>query len=140
MIITLVPEYLAKSGSEFEFVSPLKECGTCNLRNVCYNLKTNHQYRVIKSREKEHKCLIHPNNRVITVEVEELDRSIMIPKRYAKEGAIVAYKRVDCQNISCEFSSICIFNTVPNESKVKISKIKGGKCPLNYGLVEAEIE
>ena len=140
MIITLVPQYLAKEGSEFFFIGPLKECGTCNLKNVCYNLKPNKKYKVVKSREKEHKCFIHPNNKVITVEVEEMHRQVMVPRKYAKEGAIISYKRVECDNIKCPFSSICIFNSVPEDAKLKILTVKSGKCPLNFGLVEAEVE
>ncbi len=140
MIITLVPKYLNKEGSTFQFISPLKECSTCNLRNVCYNLNVNSYYKVTKVRGKEHNCFIHEGNKVYTVEVQEEKKPIMIQRRMAKEGAIITYKHTKCDYYECPFADECILNLVKDESKVKVLSIRGNKCPKGYDLVEADIE
>ncbi len=140
MIITLVPDYLNKEGSIFQFVSPLKECSVCNLRNVCYNLNVNSYYEVTKTRGKEHKCFVHPGDKVFTVEVTEKKRTIMLPRKIAKEGAIVTYKHTKCDNFDCELADRCILNMIKDESKIKVQRIGEAKCPDGYDLVEADFE
>ncbi len=140
MVITLVPKNLTKVGSAFQYFSPAQECNVCNLKNVCHNLKPGSYYRIVKFREKEHKCFIHEGDKVYTVEVEELERSIMIPKKIAKEGAKVTYKRPECDDYECDFANICILSYTKDKSKFTVNSILENKCPRGYDLVEAKIE
>ncbi|MCL4334099.1 MAG: UPF0179 family protein [Candidatus Thermoplasmatota archaeon] len=139
MIITLVPKNLSKEGSVFQYFSPAQECNVCNLKNVCHNLKPGGYYRVVKFREKEHKCFIHEGDKVYTVEVKEEERSLMIPRKIAKEGAKVTYKRPDCEEYSCKFASICILSYTKDKSKLTVNNVLEGKCPSGFDLVEAKI-
>lgn len=140
MVITLVPKNMASKGAKFQYFAPAPECGVCNLRNVCHNLKGGSYYNVVESRQKEHKCYIHQGNVVYTVEVEEEKRKLMVSKRIAKEGAKVTYRRPDCDDYDCKFASICILSYLKDRSKIKISSIAKNKCPAGYGLVEADLE
>lgn len=140
MVITLVPKNLTKEGSVFQYFSPAQECNVCNLKNVCHNLKPGSYYRTVKFREKEHKCFIHEGDKVYTVEVEEEERSLMIPKKIAKEGAKVTYKRPDCDDYSCKYADICILSYMKDKSKLKVNNVLDGKCPSGFDLVEAKIE
>ncbi len=140
MVITLVPKNITKTGSVFQYFAPAPECNVCNLKNVCHNLKPGSFYRVVKFREKEHKCFIHEGDKVFTVEVEEQERSIMIPKKIAKEGATVTYRRPDCDDYECKFADVCILGYMKDKSKIKVNSVLQGKCPRDYGLVEAKIE
>ncbi|MEL9914292.1 MAG: UPF0179 family protein [Thermoplasmatales archaeon] len=140
MIITLVPSSLNASGKVFQYIGPAPECNVCNLKNVCHNLKPGELYVVVKSREKEHKCYIHEDNKVFTVEVDEMERSLMIPKTIAKEGAKVTYKKPDCDDFDCPLAEICILSFAKDRSKIKIEKLLSRKCPRGLGLVEASIQ
>jgi uncharacterized protein (UPF0179 family) len=140
MVITLVPKNLTKEGSVFQYFAPAPECNVCNLKNVCHNLTPGSYYRIVKYREKEHKCFIHENDKVYTVEVKEEERRIMIPKKIAKEGAKVTYKNPDCDDYDCQFANICILSYMKDRSKIKINNILEGKCPRGFGLIEAKIE
>ena len=140
MVITLVPKNLTKEGAVFQYFSPAQECNVCNLKNVCHNLTPGSYYRVVKFREKEHKCFIHEADKVYTVEVKEEVRSIMIPKKISKEGAKVTYKRPDCDDYFCQHADICILSYMKDKSKIKVSSVQDGKCPRGYGLVEVKIE
>ncbi len=140
MVITLVPKNLTKEGSVFQYFSPAQECNVCNLKNVCHNLTPGSHYSVTKFREKEHKCFIHEGDKVYTVEVEEVERSVMIPRKIAKEGAKVTYRKPDCDDYECKFSEICILSFTKDRSKVKINSIADQTCPRGYDLIEAKIE
>lgn len=139
MVITLVPKNLTKEDSVFQYFSPAQECNVCNLKNVCHNLKPGSYYKVLKFREKEHKCFIHEGDKVYTVEVEEAERTIMIPKKIAKEGAKVTYNRPDCDDYDCNFADICILSYMKDRSKIKVDSVLQSKCPRGYGLIEARI-
>ncbi|MGC8644869.1 MAG: UPF0179 family protein [Thermoplasmata archaeon] len=140
MIITLVPLSLSKTGAVFQYIAPVQECNVCNLKNVCHNLKPGAYYTVLKSREKEHKCLVHEGNKVFTVEVEETERALMIPKSSAKEGAKITYRKPDCDDVDCPLALECILSFARDHSKVKISGLGSKKCPRGLDLVEAKIE
>jgi|YelNatPaOPRAMG01_1025707.scaffolds.fasta_scaffold00117_65 uncharacterized protein (UPF0179 family) len=140
MVITLVPKNMATEGSRFQYFSSAPECGICNLRNVCHNLKAGAYYVVTKSREKEHDCFIHQGGKVYTVEVEEERRHLMIQKKVAREGAKVTYKYPECDDYDCKFANICILSFTKNQSKVKVNSIGENSCPRGYGLVEADVE
>lgn len=140
MVITLVPKNMAIKGARFQYFSPASECGVCNLRNVCHNLKSGSYYSVTKSREKEHNCFIHQGDKVYTVEVEEEERHLMISKRIAKEGAKATYKYPDCDDYDCQLADICILSYTKDQAKIKISAVGKEKCPRGYNLIEADIE
>lgn len=140
MIITLVPKNLTKEGSVFQYFAPAQECNVCNLKNVCHNLTPRSYYRVVKFRSKDHKCFIHQDDKVYTVEVMEEERHLMIPKKIAKEGAKVTYKKPECDDYSCKFSDTCILSYTTDNSKIKVNSILDGKCPRGYDLIEAKIE
>ena len=74
--------------------------------SVCYNLNVNSYYEVTKTRGKEHKCFVHPGDKVFTVEVTEKKRTIMLPKKIAKEGAIVTYKHTKCDKIVADIPKV----------------------------------
>ncbi|MEM0127592.1 MAG: UPF0179 family protein [Thermoplasmatales archaeon] len=140
MIITLVPDSMTNSGTIFQYLGPAPECNVCNLKNVCHNLKPGEYYKVLKSRGKEHKCYIHEDNRVFTVEVDEADRTLMIPKTIAKEGAKVTYRKPDCDDIECSLAPICILSFAKDRSKINVEKVLSRKCPKGLGLVEATVQ
>ncbi len=140
MVITLVPKNIAKDGSVFQYFAPAPECNVCNLKNVCHNLTPGSYYKVVKFREKEHKCFIHEYDKVYTVEVVEVSRSIMIPLKIAKEGAKVTYKRPECDDYECKLAGICILSYMKDRSKIKVNEVLENKCPRGLGLVETKIE
>ena len=140
MVITLVPKNLTKEGSVFQYFSPAQECNVCNLKNVCHNLKPGSYYKTVKFRNKEHKCFIHEGDKVYTVEVIEEERRIMLPKKIAKEGAKVTYKKPECDDFECQFAGICILSYTKDKSKFTVNTLLVNKCPRGYDLVEAKIE
>jgi len=140
MIITLVPKSLSKTGTVFQYLSPAQECNLCNLKNVCHNLKPGAYYTVRKSREKEHNCFIHEDGKVTTVEVEETERNLMIPKNSAKEGARITYRKPDCDDTDCPLALECILSFARDHSKIKINSVHSTKCPRGLDLIEALIE
>ncbi len=137
--ITLVSYLVAREGYTFLFTEPSPECMNCRFKKVCVDkLRKGHTYRVVRVLGIKNRCPI--NKYVITVAVEEVAVTAAIPKRYAVEGMIFRYRKVDCSNARCEFFKLCRPDLLPDESKVKVVSVgERLKCPRGASLVKAEI-
>lgn len=77
VLVTVVGEQQCKKGFEFVFGGPLAECRECKVKNVCFHLEQNKEYRVTETRDVHHECKIHEGG-VRVVEVEKLPRKSVV--------------------------------------------------------------
>ena len=112
VLVTLVGEQLAVEGEEFIYLGANSECRNCQLKTVCFNLKSGRDYRITKLREKSHECNIH-EGKVIVVEVEELPLTVAVSNE-PTEGETVTMKKKECRNIGCDSFDICTTTALQN--------------------------
>ncbi len=106
VLVTVVGEQQCKKGFEFVFGGPLGECRDCKVKNVCFHLEANKQYRVVDVREVRHECKIHEGG-VRVVEVEKVPTRAALPKRSAVEGATLAFEESKCDFVGCPNFRLC---------------------------------
>ena len=120
-LITLVGKKLAKKGTVFVYVALNKQCKKCRLKTICSNLQEGREYKIVKIREKSHKCDIHEDNLVVVVEVEKLPAEVNIRKEES-EATVVAYHPIKCNKTSCEEHEGCVPGIKEKEYKIIESK------------------
>ncbi len=138
--ITLVGYLVAKEGYTFLHSGPAKECLNCRLRKACVDkLKKGHVYRVKKVLGIVNKCPI--NDKVVTVEVEEVPVTAAIPKKMAVEGLTIKYEKIKCDTSDCPEKDVCAPRLLPERAKVKVVKIYGRIQCRKHGepLVKADV-
>lgn len=138
-LVTLIGEELAEKDLIFTYVGPLNDCKDCKLKNICFNLKPFHRYRIKKIRNKRHRCNIHEGD-VAVVEVETLPLLAAIEKKYTK-GSKTTLKMRDCKESDCEFYSLCTSKAIRENIKYKIAKVYGPiNCRKDYDLQKVELK
>jgi len=132
-IVTLIGEKIAEKDLEFIYLGPLNECKDCKLKNICFNLKSNHRYKITNIRKKRHSCSVHSGD-VIVVEVEQQPIRIAIDKKYPK-GSIVQLTQQSCDEIFCKHFESCTNPALLNNKKYKIDDVhRTMTCPKNLTL------
>jgi uncharacterized protein (UPF0179 family) len=106
VLVTVVGEQQCRIGFEFAFGGPLAECRECKVKNVCFHLEPNRQYRVMDVRDVHHDCKIHEGG-VRVVEVERLPTKGALPKTAAVEGAMITYEETNCKSLGCVNYRLC---------------------------------
>jgi len=119
--ITIIGEELAKKGEEFIFIGPQNDCKNCKLKNICFNLKPYHRYKIIKVRDKRHSCTIHKGDAIV-VEVEEQPIRTAIDKKYTK-GSAITIDQKECDEKLCQYYDLCTNKALKIGKKYTISKI-----------------
>ena len=137
--VTLIGERIAEKDLIFTYQGNLKECQDCKLKNICFNLKPYHRYKIKKVREKRHSCSVHDGD-VIVVEVEKLPLLAAIDKKYSK-GSKITMKKRDCDLRSCEFFDICMSKAIKKDKKYKIKNVlQPIPCKKGYDLQQVELK
>jgi uncharacterized protein len=119
--ITIIGEKLAKKDEEFIFIGPQNDCKNCKLKNICFNLKQHHRYKITNVRDKRHSCLVHEGDAIV-VEVEEQPIETAIDKKYTK-GSAITLDRNDCDETLCPYFDLCTNESVQPGKKYTIEKI-----------------
>ncbi len=136
MVVTLIGSKLAKEGLEFVYLGITKKCRSCKLKTVCSNLEPGRRYRIVKVRDKKHKCGLH--GEVIAVEVEKLPITVNIRREQA-EATAVAFSPITCDFKWCREYENC--NPDIPEREYRIVEVVGDvHCPKGYELKKVMIE
>lgn len=134
--ISLIGIDLAREGLEFTFVGPLVGCAECRIKNVCFNLDPGRSYKVLKVREKENPCFVFNQDKVATVELEELPETAHM--QYGKklqEGSSVTLKSMNCDHLSCPNIEKCNLIHMREGTRGVINKVEGKlECPKGYDM------
>ncbi len=140
MIVSLVGETQAKSGTVFIFRGPLSECRDCKRKTVCFNLEGGVLYEVISVREKHHDCNIHEGG-VRVVELKKAPVKTTIDAKSAIEGSTVSINEKECSNLGCENFGMCFILEPKSNRKYRITKVVGDvECPGGKSLKRVILE
>jgi hypothetical protein len=138
--VTLIGEKLAEKDKEFIYLGPINECRNCKLKTVCFNLKPNRHYKIIKVRDKKHDCNVFEDSAVV-VEVQELPIITLIDKKLSIGSKTIIDKK-NCKSIGCQNYYLCNNQSLKKDKKYKITKIFGTSvdCPMGYILQKVELK
>lgn len=140
MIVSLVGETQAKSGTQFIFRGPLSECRDCIRKTVCFNLEEGILYEIVSVREKHHDCNIHEGG-VRVVELKKAPVETTLDTKYAIDGSTASIDEVKCQNMGCENYRICILLRPKSSRKYRVTKVLGDmECPEGKNLKRVILE
>lgn len=137
-VITLVGVKQAKKGFVFIHQGPSSNCEGCKYYQVCIkNLETGRVYKVVKLREKVFPCMLHEAGARV-VEVVESNILAALPSKLAIEGAVITFRKGDCNVQACEHLELCAPRGLANGDQCTVLKI-GEKilCPNDLSLVKA---
>jgi hypothetical protein len=137
-VITLVGVRQAKEGFVFIHQGPSSGCEGCECYQVCIkNLEAGRVYRVIRLREKVFPCRLHEVG-VRVVEVVESDISAALPSKLAIEGAVITFRKAECDVQACEHRELCVPHGLVNGDHCTVLKTEENvACPRGLSLVRA---
>ena len=119
--ITIIGEKLANKDEEFIFIGPQNDCKNCKLKNICFNLKQYHQYKITSVRDKRHSCSVHAGDAIV-VEVDEQPIETTIEKKYTK-GSVITYETKECNEKLCLYYDLCTNKALEPGKKYLITDI-----------------
>lgn len=119
--ITIIGEKLAKKDEEFIFIGPQSDCKNCKLKNICFNLKQYHRYKITNVRDKRHSCTVHDGDAIV-VEVEEQPIETSIDKKYTK-GSAITVEENECDEKLCSYYEVCTNKAVEPGKKYTITEV-----------------
>ena len=126
--ITIIGEKLAHKDEEFIFIGPQSDCRNCKLKNICFNLKQHHRYKIINVREKRHSCTVHDGDAIV-IEVEEQPIETAIDKKFTK-GSAVTIEENECEDRLCPYHELCSNKALEPGKKYTIQAIlEEIECP-----------
>lgn len=139
--VTLISKKLAKPGTVFQYMGPLVDCKDCALKNVCFALNYGKFYRITALRSKEHSCILYQDNKVLSIEIEEMPVQINLPRKQAIEGGIITYAEPNCEKIDCENYPLCKMLGLKDGIKITILDV-GEKieCPKGLDIVKVNVK
>jgi len=140
VLLTVIGRRLAKPGSEFIFIEPNSNCKECKVKTICFHLGAGVKYRIVNVRDVVHECQQHEDN-VVIVEVEEVPREVVIPKKQAMEGTTITIELPKCRERGCQYYRLCY--PVGMESGMKrqvIEVLDKVKCPDGQDRVKVILE
>ena len=107
VLLTVIGRKLAKPGMQFIFIGPNSNCKECKVKTICFHLKHGARYKIISARDVVHDCQEHEDN-VVIVEVEEVPRQSVIPKKIAMEGTTITLDIPKCKERGCQHYQLCL--------------------------------
>jgi len=121
-MITLIGESLAKKGLVFTFYGGSNKCESCRFKRTCLNLEKGRKYTITNVKKVTHKCPLHKDGKVKTVEVEPATIRTVIESKKAYKGSTIIFRNQDCSD-DCENWDICHPEGLYNDDKCKIEEI-----------------
>lgn len=121
-MITLIGTSLAKKGLVFIFYGGSSKCESCRFNRTCLNLEKGRKYIITNVKKVTHKCPLHKNGRVQTVEVEPATIRTAVETKKAYKGSTIIFRNPTCV-CECENHDICYPEGVYNDDKCQIEEI-----------------
>lgn len=139
--ISLIGLDLAKEGLEFTFSGPLVGCTECRIKNVCFNLDAGKTYRILKVREKENPCFVFNQDKVATVELEEVPEfAHMQYGKKIQEGSSVTLNSMNCDQITCPYIEKCNILHMREGTRAVINKVENKlECLKGYDMRKVSV-
>ena len=122
VMLTVIGKKQAKEGMEFTFLGAISNCKECKVRNICFHLEKGNKYKVVGLRNVLHDCPMHEDG-VMVVQVEEVHRSAVLPKKIALEGSTISYETPKCSHKGCENYTYCFLSGMEPGRKKKVIKV-----------------
>jgi uncharacterized protein (UPF0179 family) len=122
VMLTVIGKKQAKEGMEFTFMGSISNCKDCKVRNICFHLEKGNKYRVVGLRNVLHECPMHEDG-VMVVQVEEVLRNAVLPKKIALEGSTISYETPKCSHRGCEHYAACFLYGLEPGQKKKVAKV-----------------
>jgi uncharacterized protein (UPF0179 family) len=135
--VTLIGKKLAKTGNEFVYIGITQQCRNCKLKTVCSNLKSGRSYKILKVREKEHKCDLHEGT-VVAIEIEKLPFAAAVKKERSK-GTVISFHDEGCKEVSCKNYLLCHPGVNEKEYRI-VETLENVECPLGYTLTRVILD
>ncbi len=130
-MITLIGTSLAKKGLVFTFTGGAKKCESCRFNSTCLNLEKGRKYEITNVRKVTHKCPVHKDGRVQTIEVKPATIRTAIETKKAYNGSVVIFRSQKCQD-QCENFDICHPEGLYDDDTCKIEEV-GPKLTCKNG-------
>lgn len=138
--ITLLGKDQARKGHRFIYLGPIQSCRECQLKNICFNLEKGRRYRVVKVREKEHKCNVCSAG-VKVVEVERVPFKAGVPKSMIVEGSVITFHPQGCGIKGCGNWQLTHPPGLEEGVRIKVLRIlEDVNCPEGSSFREAEVD
>jgi len=139
VVLTLVGDDVVKEGYLFYFMGSQPECEECKLKAICQSLEEGTLYKVIAVRKQTHDCAL-TKYKVRVAEIEKVPQDVLVSKKFAIEGSLIAFQEIDCKKLDCENYSRCHPLGIKEGRKYSISALEGNaKCQINEKLVHAKL-
>jgi uncharacterized protein (UPF0179 family) len=140
VMLTVIGKKQAKEGMEFTFMGPISNCKDCKVRNICFHLEKGNKYRVVGLRKVVHECPMHEDG-VMVVQVEEVQRNAVLPKKIALEGSTISYETPKCSQRGCEHYSACFLSGLePGQKKKIVKTMDKVACIIGQNRVKVMLE
>ena len=123
VLLTVIGKTIAKPGAEFIFMGSNSSCKDCKVKTICFHLDQGTKYKIIGARDIVHDCPQHDEG-VVVVQVEEVPRDIVIPKRQAMEGTTITFEMQKCSQRGCQHYLFCHPLGMGSSQKRRIVKVQ----------------
>lgn len=135
-MITLIGTSLAKKGLVFTFYGGSKKCESCRFSRTCLNLEEGRKYMITNVKKVTHKCPLHKDGKVQTVEVEPATIRTAVETKKAYKGSTIIFRTPACV-CECENHDICYPEGLYNDDRCQIEEIGPELiCPNGRNLTE----
>jgi len=132
-VVTLVGVRQAREGFVFIHQGTSLECEGCEYHEVCVkNLESGRVYKIVRVREKTFPCKLHEKG-VRVVEVVESDILAALPSKLAIEGAVITFRKQECDVQACEYFERCVPCGLLDGDRCVIVEV-GGNVACSGGL------
>ena len=121
-MITLIGKSLAKKGLVFTYYGGSDKCEECRFKHSCLNLEKGRKYEITNVRKITHKCQVHKDNKVQTVEVKPATIRTVVDTKKAYKGSTVIFRNPEC-DCNCDNWDICHPEGLFNDDKCVIEEI-----------------
>ena len=121
-MITLIGTSLAKKGLVFTFNGGSTKCESCRFKRTCLNLEEGRKYMITNVKRVTHKCPLHKDGKVQTIEVEPATIRTVVETKKGYKGSTIIFRKQDCE-CECENYDICHPEGLYNDDKCQIEEI-----------------
>lgn len=121
-MITLIGTSLAKTGLVFTFNGGSNKCEMCRFKRTCLNLEEGRKYVITNVKKVTHKCPLHKDGKVQTIEVEPATIRTVVESKKAYKGSTIIFRQQHCEE-ECENYEICHPEGLFNDDKCQIEEI-----------------
>ena len=123
VLLTVIGRKLAKPGLEFVFMGSNSDCKDCKVKTICFHLEMGTKYKIVNARDIVHDCPQHEDN-VVIVEIEEVPRQAIIPKKKAMEGTTITFDLPKCNIRGCQDYQLCFPMGMVSGLKRQVIKVQ----------------